>query len=234
MGRNVIISAMENIDFANTMTEPLRAFAVQTARMLPGLAAAFLLLLVGLLAARGLRALVERALQGAKLDERTSGVGINELLTRLGFGKSPTFIAGFVVYWFILLAFIVAAANAVELRIVSELIARFLRFLPSVVAAVLILFGGLLFSRFLSEVVANAAAANDIRGGTLLARATPAVILVFSILMALEQLNVQMPLVTSSIQILLASAGLAFALAFGLGAKDIAGEMVRELINRKK
>ena len=52
--------------------------------------------------------------------------------------------------------------------------------------------------------------------------------------MALEHLGIRMALVTMSLQILLASLGLGFALAFGLGARDLAGEYLRGLIEKKK
>ncbi|MEK7744597.1 MAG: hypothetical protein AAB578_09455, partial [Elusimicrobiota bacterium] len=101
-------------------------------------------------------------------------------------------------------------------------------------AALLVLFGGLMFARFLSQVVANAAAANEVRGGEALAKAAYAAVVVFASMMALEQLGLRMLLLSSSIQILLASVGLAFALAFGLGGKAIAEEILRGLIQKKK
>lgn len=219
--------------FLHALTLPLRELARRFLDWLPGFLAAFVLLFVGLVLARALRTLVERALARAGVDARLGSVGINELLTRMGLGGSPTFAAGFVAYWFVLLAFIVTAANAVDLPVVSQLLERFLNFLPSLVAAILILFGGLLFARFLSRVVANAAQANDLGDGELLAKAAYAIVLCFAGLMALEQLGIQMLLVSASIQIVLASVGLALALAFGLGGRDIAAEYLRELLKKK-
>lgn len=225
---------MNNLDFLDRLTAPFQNLAQRVLAKLPGILIAFVLLFLGLLAARGLRTFLERVLERAKLDEYAGSVGVNELLTRLGLGKSPSFAIGFVAYWFILLFFIVAAANAVELRIVSELLERFMGFLPALIAAILILLAGLVFARFLSEVVANASSANDIRGGELLSKATYIIIMGFSGLMALEQLGIQMLLVSQSIQIILASIGLAFALAFGLGAREIAADILRDLVGKKK
>ena len=132
---------------------------------IPTLAAALLLLLLGMFAARALRTITERLLSAARLDEHTAKVGINEVLSRLGLGKSPSYVLAFVVYWFILFIFIVSAANAVNMTIVSDLLERFVLFLPQLVAALLILFGGMLFGHFLAEIVSNAAAANNIPGG---------------------------------------------------------------------
>ena len=51
--------------------------------------------------------LVEAALGRIHLDDHTSRAGLNELLARLGLGKSPTAVASFVVHWFILVVFLV-------------------------------------------------------------------------------------------------------------------------------
>jgi hypothetical protein len=199
---------------------------------LASLAAAFLLLLIGMFTARLARALLEAALGRIKLDEHTSRAGLNELLARLGLGKSPTAVAAFAVYWFILVVFLVSAADAVNMTVVSDLLERFAQFLPSLVAAVLILFGGLLFGRLISSVLSSAAAANSIRGGGAVAAGGYVVVVGYSAMAALEQLGAQPQLMLSAAQILLGSLGLALAIAFGLGAKELASEWLRELRKR--
>jgi hypothetical protein len=224
---------MEN-DFVCIAAKPFQVIWSRLIAKAPSFAAAFLLILAGLFFARVVRTLAEQVLQKARVDDAIQKVGVSEVLARLGLGKSLTYILGFLIYWFILFAFFVQAANAVNMIIVSELLERFMMFLPSVLAALLILFGGLMFGRFLSQVVSSAAAANDIRGGQSLSKAANAVIVVFSALLAMEQIGIQMLLIQSSIQIILASFGLAFALAFGLGGREIAAEILRDLASRKK
>jgi hypothetical protein len=196
------------------------------------LAAAFLLLLIGMFTARLARAIVESTLGRIRLDEHTSRAGLNELFARLGLGKSPTAVAAFAVYWFILVVFLVSAADAVNMTVVSDLLERFAQFLPSLVAAVLILFGGLLFGRLISQVLTNAASANSIRGGGAVAAGGYVVVVGYSAMAALEQLGAQPQLMLSAAQILIGSMGLALAIAFGLGAKDLATEWLRELRRR--
>ncbi|MFA6004817.1 MAG: hypothetical protein WC881_12215 [Elusimicrobiota bacterium] len=199
----------------------------------PGIAAALILLLLGMFTARALRTLAERVLSKARLDTYTSKVGINEVLARMGLGKSPIYVISFLVYWFILFIFFVSAANAVNLTVVSELLERFAMFLPVLIGALLILFGGLLFARFLREIVLNAAAANNVRGGDVLAHAAYILVVVFSAMTAMEQLGMKLNFISAAIQILLGSAGLAAAIAFGLGGKDVAAEMLRGLLHKK-
>ena len=219
-------------DIFALLTDPFASAARRLGAQAPSLAAAFILLLVGMFLARGLRTAAERLASLIRLDEHTSRVGINEVLARLGLGKSPSFALSFLLYWVVIFLFIVSAANAVNLTIVSDLLERFVLFLPSLVAALLIIFGGLLFARFLFQVVLNASGANNIRGGSLLAHLAYLVVIVFSAMTALEQLGMKTAFIAAAVQILLGSAGLAAAIAFGLGAKESAGEFLRNLFKR--
>jgi hypothetical protein len=216
-------------DLAHLFADPFLDAYRRVSGAMASLAAALLLLLLGMFTARLARMLVEAALGRIRLDEHTSRTGLNELLARLGLGKSPTAVASFVVYWFILVVFVVSAADALNMTMVADLLERFAQFLPSLVAATLILFGGLLFGRLLSHVLANAAAANAIRGGGAVAAGGYALVVGYAAMAALEQLGARPQLVLSAAQILLGSLGLALALAFGLGAKDLAGEWLRGL-----
>lgn len=216
-------------DLARLFALPLVDAFHRVAGALASLAAAFLLLLIGLFMARLARALIEAGMGRIRLDEHTSKAGLNELFARLGLGKSPTAVASFAVYWFILVVFVVSAANALNMTVVSDLLERFAQFLPSLVAAVLILFGGLLFGRLISTVLSNAASANSIRGGGAVAAGGYVVVVGYAAIGALQQLGATPQLILSAAQILLGSVGLALAVAFGLGAKDMASEWLREL-----
>jgi UDP-N-acetylmuramyl pentapeptide phosphotransferase/UDP-N-acetylglucosamine-1-phosphate transferase len=220
-------------DLARLFAAPFLDAFHRVSGSLASLAAAFLLLLVGMVAARLTRAVIETVLGRIRLDEHTGRAGLNELCARLGVGKSPSAVAGFVLYWFILVVFIVSAANALNMTAVSDLLERFAQFLPSLVAAVLILFGGLMFGRLTAHVLTSAAAANSIRGGGAAAFGAYVVVVGYSAMAALEQLGARPQLVLSAAQILLGTLGLALAIAFGLGAKDLAAEWLREVTRRK-
>lgn len=201
---------------------------------IPTLAATLLLLLVGMFLARAMRALIEVSFGKIRLDDHTSRVGINEILSRLGLGKSPTFVIAWVAHWFILFLFIVSAANAVNMTVVSEMLERFVGVLPSLIAAVLILFGGLLFGRLLAHILRNAAAANSIRGGNVVAVAAQTVAIGAAGIIALEQIGVRPQILIPTVQIFVGSIGLAVAIAIGLGAKDLATDYLRDLLKPQR
>lgn len=222
-------------DIADLFLQPMHNVWNLFRDYVPNIMAAFVFVLVGLFVARFFSSVLEQFLRRIKLDNYTSKVGINEILIRFGFGKSPAHVVAFVVYWSLLLVFFVTAANVLNLTVISAILEQFLvGFIPRMAAAILIGFGGLLFARFLGEVVANAAAANNLAGGASLAKIVHFVVIVFTMIAAIEQLGIKMKMIIGGINILLASLGLAFAIAVGLGAKDIAHDILRNLFTENK
>lgn len=220
-------------EWMNLLVQPLQAFWMEITAKLPGILAGLVLLLVGMVVARVIRTGVQRGLKYANLDQMTDKVKLNELFGRLGFGRSPSFILSFVAYWFIILVFTVSAANAVKLTVVAAVLQRFLMFLPQLLAAVLVMAAGMLIGRFLGEIVQNAATANRIQGAVGLSKVVKFVVVAFSAVMALEQIGIDTTIMTSSVQIILATLGLALAIAFGLGGRDVAADIIRSFTAKR-
>lgn len=220
-------------DLMALLIEPFHGFWTQLSVKLPGILAALVLLLIGMVVARVMRTAIQSGLKYAKLDQYTDKINLNELLSRLGMGRSPSFVVGFIVYWLVIVVFLLAAANAVNLVVVAQVLERFLLFIPHVLAAVLVVAAGLLIGRFLGEIVQNAATANRIQGSVALSKAVKFVIIVFSAVMALEQLGIDTSIMTSSAQIILATFGLALAIAFGLGGRDVAADIIRDFTAKR-
>ena len=194
----------------------------------PGIIAAFIFVLVGLFLARFLSTWLEQFLRKIKLDDYTSKVGINEIMTRFGFGKSPSRALSFILYWTLLLVFFVAAANTLNLTVISQVLEQFLvGFVPKITVAVIISFGGLLFANFISSIIENAAKANSLRGGKSLAKLAHFAVIVFTIVVVLEQFGMRMKFIENGFGIIAISLGLAFSIAVGLGAKDFAHDIIK-------
>jgi hypothetical protein len=222
-------------DVVNLFIEPVLHIWTIFAAYIPNIIAALLFIIFGLFIARVLSSILEQFLKKIKLDSYTSQVGINEIMVRFGFGRSPAAIIGFLVYWSLIMVFFVSAANIMNLSVISDILERFIvGFIPKIVAAIFIAFGGLTFAKFISDVVTNSAAANNLRGGKSLSKIVHFVILVFTAIAAVEQLGIEMKIIRSSLNILFASFGLAFAIAVGLGAKDIARDIIKGMFTENK
>jgi len=207
--------------------EPFVVLFDKSVEIVPQVIVALVMLFAGLFISRWTSMAVKKILNMIKLDTWTSKIGLNEILTRIGFGKSPTYVIAFVLSWTVMITFIMIAADTLGLNSVRELLYNLLAFIPKLFAGIIILFAGLLFGRFVESIVANSAKANNIKGGVFFSKVTNAVVVVFTILLALEQININFALINTLIVIVLSSLGLAFAIAFGLGAKGPVEEYIR-------
>lgn len=219
-------SELETI--ANRTIEPFVVLFNKSVELIPGIIVALVMLFLGLFLSRWTSAISRKLLNAVKLDTWTSKIGVNEILTRIGFGKSPTYVISFVLSWAVMITFIMIAADSLGLTTVRTLLYNLLAFIPKLFACIIILFAGLLFGRFVGNVVENSAKANNIKGGIFFSRVINVVVVVFAILLALEQVNINFELINQVILIVLASIGLAFGISVGLGGKTVVEEFLRE------
>lgn len=218
---------------ANRTIEPFVMLFNKSVELIPGILVALVMLFLGLFLSRWTSTLVRKLLNAVKLDTWTSKIGVNEILTRIGFGKSPTYVIAFVVSWAVMITFIMIAADSLGLSTIKTLLYNLLAFIPKLFVCIVILFAGLLFGRFAEKVVCNSAQANNIRGGVFFSKVVNIVVVVFTILLALEQININFALINYVILIMLTSMGLGLAIAFGLGAKDIVADFLRENLKKE-
>jgi hypothetical protein len=208
---------------------PIQTVMARVVSVLPSVLWAMALVIIGALLARLLRKGLEKILALGQIDAWCDKVELNTLLSHLGLGRSPTKVVSVLLWWFVFLVFFVGAANALGLNIVSEVLNRLAFFLPQVIAAVFVLGAGVFVSTAVRDIVLNACTANRVKGGPTVAKLARGAVVGFASFMALEQLGIARTITTSTLQIILASIGLAFALAFGLGGRDAAADIISHL-----
>jgi hypothetical protein len=113
-------------------------------------------------------------------------------------------------------------------NVFSELVS----YIPSVIAAVVIILVGLVLGEFVDGLIM--ASAGGLPGGLTLARVGRGGVIVLAIFMALQELGVAREIVSLAFAIVFGALALAFALSFGLGNRDLAAEVTRDWYERIK
>lgn len=214
---------MQDVD---VMLEPIRAILVQTGTYLPRIAIALLVLIGGWLLAKALRFAAIRALTAINFRVLTERAGIDGFLRQGGIQSDTTALVGVLVYWLVILGALVVASNGLGLVYVTDVLTRVLLFLPRLFVALLVLIFGAYFARFVSGAVQTYCRNVDIRDADLLGRLAQYAILVFVVLLALEQLAIGGDILRHAFLILFGGVVLALALAFGFGGRKWAGDML--------
>lgn len=214
---------MNQIDI---MLEPVRAVLIQFGAFLPRLLLAVIILVIGWLLAKAIRLIVIKGLRAINFNVLTDRAGIDRFLQQGGLQSDTLGILGALIYWLVTLAALMIAFNSLGLTNVTELIGRVALFIPKVIVAVLILAFGAYFARFIDNTIIAYGKNVGLEDAELLGRFARYAVLVFVVMIALEQVDVASELVRQSFLIILAGVVLALALAFGLGCQHRISEML--------
>jgi Conserved TM helix len=214
---------MEKLDM---LLEPVRAFLVQIGAFLPRLALAVVVLIAGWLLAKVARFAVVKGLRAINFNVLTERAGMDGFLQQGGIRSDTTAILGMIVYWLVILAALIIGSNGLGLTQVTDLLRDVVLFLPKVVVALLILAFGAYFARFIANAVITYCKNIGLQDADLLARLAQYAIIAFVALIALDHLDVGGRIIHQSFLIILAGVVLALALAFGLGGRDWAADLL--------
>ena len=126
---------------------------------------------------------------------------------------------GAAVYWLVLLLTIMAATDILGLPVVSTWFAQVASYLPRVVASIFILVLGIVVAKVMRKVAAGAARSANLPAFERIGHAAEVSILIAVVLVAVEQLGIEISLLTTVVLIVLAAVFTGGALAFGLGGR---------------
>ena len=213
-----VIAALDALSM-RSVTEPAVAMLGRGLAAIPSLLGAALLLAVSYLGARVVSGLLVRGLAAA---------GFDDLVTRLGFAaagegsRPPSAIVGALSVPTIVLLASIEALSLVGFASLAGLLTDFTVFAANVLVGLAILALGL----YISRVVADAVASSGTAQAQLLATIARASVVVLSSAMALQQMRVGTEILVVAFAIVAGSIGVGAAIAFGIGAREIAGRWV--------
>ncbi len=222
---------MQSVDI---LLEPVRAILYQIGAFLPRLLIAAVVVIGGWLIAKVARFAVTRALRAVNFNILTERAGLDTFLRQGGVAGDTTTIFGWLVYWLVILAALLIAFNGLGLTYITDLLSRIVWFVPNVFVALLVIAFGSYFARFVGDTVMAYCRNIKLQDAVFLGKLAQYAIMVFVILIALDQIKVGGDIVRESFLVILAGIVFALALAFGLGGKDWAAERIERWWPREK
>lgn len=184
---------------------------------LPRILIAAGLLLTGWLLARGLRALTHRVMP--RLFRLVPNEAFRRGLKTSGLERGLTDALGGIVFWVIILLSIAVATDVLGLPIVGTLAGGMAKYLPSILAAVLILIIGIVLGNIARTTVATASTSAGLPYGDLPGRVAQVLILLITAVVAIDEIGINSTFIVVLIAIFLATTLGGLAVAFGLGAR---------------
>jgi hypothetical protein len=199
---------------------------------LPALLGALVILFAGYLLAKLLAKATEKVLRRIHFNRILERGGVMQAVERSGSHVNPTRVAANIIFWFVMFAVIMVAANALGLQSLANVFSELVSYVPSVIAAIVIIIVGIVLGEFVGGLIM--ASAGALHGGPALARIGKGGVIILAVFMALQELGVATDIVTTAFAILFGAIALAAALAFGLGNRELAGEVTRAWYGRYK
>jgi len=183
--------------------------------LVPKLILGLIVLFIGYLIARLIQALVSRFI--GYLD-KVINKNLSNRQLQVSLGNSKRFVAK-AFFWIIIFFFITLFTEILGLPVITSWLAGLGDYLPKLLAGLVIIFFGIIFSRLASDLIKSRTFKSGIYSNSLMAKVAKYSIMVITIIIAINQVGIDISFLTSLTYILLASLLLGAAVAFGLGAK---------------
>ena len=213
-----------------TFVERLQDTFAQLADVIPAMLGALVILFAGYLLAKLIEQGTERLLHRIRLNQALERGGVMEAVERGGAHFNPVKVIGKTLFWIMMFGVIMVAATALGMESLTAVFTELVGYLPSLMSAIVILIVGIVLGRFTGGLIM--ASAGAVQGAPTLARIGRVGVVMLASFMALQELGVGTELVTTAFAILFGAVAFGVALAFGLGNRELAGQITRQWYER--
>lgn len=197
---------------------------------IPWLILAIVIFLIGWLLAVLIERLIESVFKTLRVDSLLKSAGADEVVERSGYKLNSGRFIGGLVKWFIIAVSLVAAFDVLGLNQVNSFLRDVvLGYLPNVIVAVLFLMIAVIIGDAVQKLIVASARAAHVKSAVFLGKVAKWAIWIIAILTALLRLGLDAGPINTIFIGLVAALALASGLAFGLGCKEQAGELVRKI-----
>jgi hypothetical protein len=191
-----------------------------------------IILIVGWFVASLIARAVGHILRAVHFNNLARRSGFADFVQRMGLETDAAGFVAEVVKWFIRLITLVVAFDALGLPAVSDVLRQLLLWLPNLVVAIVVLVIGGLAANALASVVRGTTSEAGFNNPDMLAKIAKVAVWAFAIVVAVNQIGIAQTLINTLFMAVVGAAALALGLAFGLGGRDTAGEVVRKWYRR--
>ncbi len=225
---------MEKVaEFKDIAMQSLTTMWLEITKVFPNIVGALVVFIIGWLVTKLVVKLIKKVLKLAKankLDDKLNEIEIIE-------GKKLNFdtvkIVSKFVKWVMYIVLLITASDIMGLEIISNQVSNLLSYLPQLFAALVLFILGLLFANFVKNGLKSLFESMDLSGGKMISQVVFFLLLTFISITALNQAGIDTEIITSNITMILAAFLLAFAIAFGFGAREVVSKLLKTFYARK-
>ncbi len=220
--------------FSQDILNALREMLLGMVSAIPKFITAIIILLIGMILASIVKKIITRTLKNLNFDNLGQKINQIDILSKNNIDIKLSQLAGKTVYFIIMLVFAMAAIGALDMPVLAELIKDFIKFVPNLIAAFIILMGGLLLADTLKNVVYSACKSLGMPSANIIASFVFYFIFVNIIIVALSQAKINTEFFAQNISIIIAGGVFAFSIGYGFASKDLVASFLASYYTKDK
>ncbi len=220
-------------NWTDIIISSLKALGEALMQAVPNILGAIFLIFAGWLIAKALSYIIGKILNGLKFDKLMDKMSEMPLIKNSQFNINGIAIIKKFVYWIVLLLFFISASETLGWTSVSQEISNIIAYLPKLFSAVVILIVGLYIATVVKGVIAATLGSLEISSNRIISSAAYYVIATIISITAINQAGIDTSIITSNFTLVIGALMLAFALAFGLGARNLLSNILSATYSRK-
>ena len=202
-----------------------REASQNVAAFLPALVGAAVLVLAGWLLGRLLGWMARRVVSAllARLAKRPS---LRAAIESSGATTQVPGVIGGFVFWVVLVFFVAAAMETLGLPVVTASLSRVAYYLPNVLAALVVVFAGLIAGKMLGSAVSRAASGAGMAFGPMIGGTVRGTVILVAVVVAIEQVGIKADILIFLVAVVVGATVASAGLAFGLGARTAVSNII--------
>ena len=197
---------------------------------LPRLLGFLAILIIGYLIARAVKGVVSKLLEKAGLDRALHSGTTGQYVEKVSPGASPSRLIGLIGFWFLFIFVLSAAIGQLGIPAVTTFMNDVLNYLPNVIVAVIIFVVAGAIAGAIGGLVARTM--GDTPTGKVVGAVAPTLVMGIAVFMILTQLRIAPQIVLITYAALIGAIALGLALAFGLGGREVARDLLSSAVDK--
>ena len=221
--------------WSQVLTASFQGLWIGLIKFVPNIIVSVILFVIGWVFGETVGHWISQLIRHLKLDRVLESIGLRELLEKAGYRLDSGKFIGFLVKWFVIVAFLMAALEVLGLNQINVFLQTVvLSYLLNVVVSVLIFMVGAVLASALQKIVEASARAADIGAAAAFGAITKWAIIIFTFVIVIGQLGIKDNYFQILFTGIVAALAIASGLAFGLGGKEAASRLVSRLEDEMK
>ncbi|MEQ9641540.1 MAG: mechanosensitive ion channel [Alphaproteobacteria bacterium] len=212
------------LEQARPLTAALRQLADSAIELLPSLLMAILLLVLGWVVARVLRAITLRSAR--TLNRGAQAVGLGGFVRTASLEGSTTRILASIIYWLVILFFLTAATRVLGLYVFAGWLDQLVGYLPNILSGCLIIFAGAILAGIARDATTAALPGLSEQQRMLAGRLVQGLTLVILLVVGLDQIGIDITVIITVLAVAIAAFLGGLSLAFSLGARAFVSNVI--------